>query len=152
MKIDNYILIFTLIFLTHCGFKPIYSTNKINFEINKIEYESNSLNKLIVSKLNFLKENKKAINFYNIKIDSKDQVYVLANDSKGDPTLFRMEINTVMTVFQNEKNIFFKKYNITFDYANNSKKFELKQYENEIKKNLLEQISENIIRDLYTIK
>lgn len=152
MKKINLIFLFFLIFLSHCGFKPIYSTSNINFAINEIEYEKNSLNQVIVSKLNFLKDSEKNNRKYKIKIDSKDKINTIAKNSKGDPTLFRMEINSNLKIFDGNQNILNKNYSVSFDYANKSKKFELKQYENQIKNDLLNQISTNIIRDLYKIK
>ena len=55
-------------------------------------------------------------------------------------------------VYEKQKLRMKKDYEETFDYENTSKKFELKQYEDQIKNSMLKKISEKIITDLYTVK
>ena len=62
-----------------------------------------------------------------------------------------MEINLDLEVLEN--NILKSKINFkeTFEYNNQSNKFDLKQYENNIQNNLLNKIADDIIRHLYLL-
>ena len=65
--------------------------------------------------------------------------------------IFSMEINLDLEVLEN--NILKSKINFkeTFEYNNQSNKFDLKQYENNIQNNLLNKIADDIIRHLYLL-
>ena len=62
-----------------------------------------------------------------------------------------MEINLNLEVLKN--NISKSKINFkeTFEYNNQSNKFDLKQYENNIQNNLLNKITDDIIKHLYLL-
>ena len=63
-----------------------------------------------------------------------------------------MSIFVNIEVYENQKLKMKKSYEEAFDYENKSKKFELRQYEDEIKIQILKKISNKIIADLYSIK
>jgi hypothetical protein len=146
------ILLLFFVLLIGCGYKPIFLTSNANFTINKFEYERNKLNKVIYNNLSSYqnKENKKFI--YNIKINSNEKKVTTLKNSKGDPSNFRISILVNVEVYEKQKLRMKKDYEETFDYENTSKKFELKQYEDQIKNSMLKKISEKIITDLYTVK
>ena len=53
-----------------------------------------------------------------------------------------------MAVVSNKKEIFKKDYSKEIQYNDQSSKFELKQYENILKKDLVREISNDILNDL----
>ena len=147
----NILILFFILFIG-CGYKPIYSTSNTNFTINEIEYDRNKLNKIIDNNLSSYqnKQNKEFI--YDIKINSTEEKVTTLKDLKGNPSSFRLSLFVNIEVYEDEKLKMKKDYNEVFNYENTSKKFELKQYENQIKISILEKISDKIITDLYLIR
>ena len=146
------ILFILFIFTISCGYQPIFNAQKLNFSINKIEYEKNKLNRLIAKELNAYQNKKDVEHKYNLKIFSYENKKITLKDKKGDPSNLRLSLSTEIKVFDNQKLIFEKKYKESFEYQNTSKKFELRKYEDRIRQSMLGQISNRIINDLYSIK
>ena len=143
------IIIFLII--AGCGFKPIFKSADTNFSINKIEYNDN-LGKIIKNNLkSYLNKDNKKFN-YSLIITSKESKLITLKNKKGDPTSFKLTIDVLVSVLENNKVKIEKVFQETFNYNNTSKKFELSMYEDEIRKGILDRISEEIIVSLYTIQ
>ena len=143
------IIIFLII--AGCGFKPIFKSADTNFSINKIEYNDN-LGKIIKNNLkSYLNKDNKKFN-YSLIITSKESKLITLKNKKGDPASFKLTIDVLVSVLENNKVKIEKIFQETFNYNNTSKKFELSMYENEIRKRILDRISEEIIVSLYTIQ
>ena len=140
------------IFIVGCGYQPLFNAQKLNFSINKIEYEKNKLNRVIAKELTTYQNKKNVEQKYDLKIFSYENKKVTLKDKKGDPSNLRLSLSTEIKVFDNQKLIFEKKYDESFEYQNSSKKFELRKYEDKIRQSMLGQISSQIINDLYSIK
>ena len=151
-KIFTFIL---LIFLSSCGYEATYSLSKrniYNFSISKlILIGDRQANLKIKQKLNNYTQEIKDINFILI-ITSKSEKIILVKNAAGDSTNFKIEITVNIDVFNKEK--LKSNFIITesFNYDNNSNKFELKNYEKEIKRNLADIITEKLIFKLSNIK
>ena len=146
------ILFIFFIFTVGCGYQPVFNAQKLNFSISKIEYEKNKLNRIIAKELGAYQNKKNIEQKYNLKIFSYENKKVTLRDKKGDPSNLRLSLSTEIKVFDNQKLIFEKKYDESFEYQNSSKKFELRKYEDKIRQSMLGQISSQIINDLYSIK
>ena len=138
-----------LIFFTQCGYKPIYSSSKINFEIKSLDL--NEKNYFIENKLENLNTSNPNF-FYDLKIISSEKKSILSKDKAGKPKALRIEINLDVEVKENEKTIMKKNYINIFNYQNLDKKFELNQYENQIREDLFNEISSEIFLDLTDLK
>ena len=151
-KIFTFIL---LIFLSSCGYEAIYSVkniNNYNFSISKLSFIGDrEINLKIKQKLNNYTQEIKDINFILI-ITSKSEKIILVKNAAGDSTNFKIETIVNIDVFNKEK--LKSNFIITesFNYDNNSNKFELKNYEKEIKRNLADIITEKLIFKLANIK
>tara|TARA_B110000211_G_C13768944_1_gene416622 strand:+ start:152 stop:616 length:465 start_codon:yes stop_codon:yes gene_type:complete len=151
-KIFTFIL---LIFLSSCGYEAIYSVKNIknyDFSISKLSFIGDrEINLKIKQKLNNYTQEIKDINFI-LKITSTSEKIILAKDAAGDSTNFKIETIVNIDVFNKEK--LKSNFIITesFNYDNNSNKFELKNYEKEIKRNLADIITEKLIFKLANIK
>ena len=151
-KIFTFIL---LIFLSSCGYEAIYSVKNIknyDFSISKLSFIGDrEINLKIKQKLNNYTQEIKDINFI-LKITSTSEKIILAKNVAGDSTNFKIETIVNIDVFNKEK----LKSNFiimeSFNYDNNSNKFELKNYEKEIKRNLADIITEKLIFKLANIK
>ena len=151
-KIFTFIL---LIFLSSCGYEAIYSVKNIknyNFSISKLSFIGDrEINLKIKQKLNNYTQEIKDINF-TLKIKSTSEKIVLAKNNAGDSTSFKIKAIVNIDIFNKENlksNLIIEE---SFNYDNNSNKFELKSYEKEIKRNLADIITEKLIFKLANIK
>ena len=140
-KIFLFLLI--IMFLSSCGYKPIYSSKNLNFAIGNIEKSNTALNNDFAKKIYSLgnKENSNKINF---KIESSKTIAIKSKDAKGDALVFEMQIILKILNINGDKNknqTFTKK--ITF--KNSDDKFKLKQYEKELEKILITNIAKDLI-------
>ena len=145
------IALLLLITLVSCGFKPMFSSSESNFSINKIEY-SGKMGEIIFNNLKqYLKKDGRDYN-YDLLAKVSENKEITLKDKKGNPSGFRQTITANLSVFENDELIFEKTFQKKFDYGNSLKKFELSKFENEIKKSMLNKISEEIILSLYSIR
>jgi hypothetical protein len=145
------IALLLLITLVSCGFKPMFSSSESNFSINKIEY-SGKMGKIIFNNLKqYLKKEGRDYN-YDLLAKVSENKEITLKDKKGNPSGFRQTVTANLSVFENDELIFEKTFQKKFDYGNSLKKFELSEFENEIKKSMLNKISEEIILSLYSIR
>ena len=147
-KITALLLLITLV---SCGFKPMFSSSESNFSINKIEY-TGKMGKVIFNNLKqYLKKEGRDYN-YDLLAKVSENKEITLKDKKGNPSGFRQTVTANLSVFENDELIFEKTFQKQFDYSNSLKKFELSNFENEIKKSMLNKISEEIILSLYSIR
>ena len=150
MKKKAIFLMFGLLFLSGCNFKPIFSLSDTNFSINEFFYDrSNKIDKKIVESLKIysIKKNKKKN--ISLKIDSTKNISIASKDSKGNPNKYSMNIGVLVEIIENSISIKKKVFNESFIYSNTSNKFDLRTYENNIERNLTESILEKISLYLY---
>ena len=151
MKKNIIILILSTFIITSCGYKSIYSSKNLNFNILEFEVtDKTKISRKIKSNLDSYKKNNSK-NFYYIKINSKKEINIISKDSKGDPSNFVMNIISEITILNDEKIVKNKVFSESFNYKNSSNKFDLKQYEKNIEENLTNKIIENIISYFYTL-
>ena len=154
MQKKIFLLLFFLL-LPSCGYEAIYSKkNAINydFSINKLNFVGDrDINLKVREKLSSYTLNKKNKNF-EIKIYSTSTKSVTANDTTGDATSFKNTVAINVEISANDKlrNSFVMSE--SFNYNNNSDKFNLKKYEREIKNNLAETISDKLIFKLSNVQ
>ena len=140
----NY-LILSFFFIVSCGYQPLYLNKETNFYIYKINsFGDEKINKALINKLELYKD-KNAKNKVELEINSKINKTTTSKDTKGNPKTFRIEIISQIKVIKEEKIYLEKIFSKSANYNNSSKKFELKQYEENLKINLINKISEDII-------
>ena len=135
-----------ILFLNGCNYQPIYSSKNVEFSIGKFQSSGdNKINKLLIKKLEIYKNDNLNTAKYNLNINSEVNKNISAKDKKGNPTTFTLKIAFKIEIENSlgEKKLTeFEEYTT---YENNDNKFELKKYENSIKRNMIESINENII-------
>tara|TARA_B110000027_G_C15848623_1_gene181656 strand:+ start:52 stop:516 length:465 start_codon:yes stop_codon:yes gene_type:complete len=140
---------------TSCGYETIYSKKNsvnYNFSISAIDFKGDrDVNLKIKQKFNNYILNKKDKEF-KLNIKSVPKKIILAKDLSGDPTSFKSTTTTYVDVFVNNKinNTF--KIKKSVKYKNRSNKFELKNFEKELKFNLAEAIADELIFKLSNIQ
>ena len=146
-------IIFLTLFLTNCGFKPIYNSKNSNFEIIEIENKNENKNSFFIEKTIMSLSNKEAINKVKLEIDYKQSISIILKDSKGDPSKKKLSINVTLKVKNDRDNILANQsFNEEFSYDVQSDKFGMAQYEENITNNLNSKISNDIIFLLGTLK
>jgi len=148
-----YKFFFIYFFIVSCGYQPIFSEKKVNFEINNLIYDKNNKVDLEINK-NLKKyknlENKNKI--LDLEISSKINKITTSLDDRGDPKSYRLEIEVKTIVKKNNKLLDEKEFNKSQNYNNNTNKFDLKKYENLIKKNMVDKITEEIITYIISLE
>ena len=76
---------------------------------------------------------------------SKKEKKIISKDSKGDPSIFELQININYVVKESGKTLIENNINRKTTYNNITDKFELESYEKTIIQNLSSAISDDII-------
>ena len=145
----KYIFTFLLMLLSSCGYSPLLLNNEVNFSINKIETQNkNQISYKIKNNL------KKYINLSNkprtidVEIISDSIKRITSKDQKGNAKTFDLTIIVELIFLEDDKKSN-KKFTQSFSYQNKSNKFELKNYEDTIRDNLISKIILDIDKFLF---
>jgi|TARA_B110000037_G_scaffold184289_1_gene213029 outer membrane lipopolysaccharide assembly protein LptE/RlpB len=149
---------FTLVlflFLSSCGYEAIHSKKNIinyDFYISGVSFEGDrDVNLKIKEKLNNYTLNKKN-KIFTLKISSTTEKVTLLKNISGDATSYKSVITVNIQVLM--ENITKSNLQIveSFNYNNDTNKFDLKRYEREIKNNLAETATDKLIFKLSNIQ
>tara|TARA_B100000809_G_scaffold215747_1_gene221081 strand:- start:126 stop:581 length:456 start_codon:yes stop_codon:yes gene_type:complete len=144
MKNKSILLILLFFILANCGFEPIYSSKKSNFNIGEIKITNkNKFNSIIKYNLKNISNNESQ-NKFDLIINSEKKRIISSKDTKGNPQLLTMIISVEVQIIKDNVIKNKKNFSQDFSYSNNSNKFSLAQYEKDIEKNLINKIIENI--------
>ena len=146
-------IIFLSLFLTSCGFKPIYNSKNSNFDVIDIENKNENKNSFFIEKVIMSLSNKDAENKVKLEMDYKKSISTILKDSKGEPTKKKLSININLKIKNDKDNILItQNFFEEFSYDVQSDKFGMAQYEENITDNLNNKISNDIIFLLGTFK
>jgi hypothetical protein len=130
----NIFILFLILFITHCGFSPVYKSNTLNYQINISKIEGDKvINSKIKSEIERISD-KNIQKIFNVEIYTKYEKIIAAKNSKGSITDYLLIATGTFIISNNEKTetiVFQEKQNI----KNNSDFVEQRNYENTIKKN-----------------
>ena len=145
MKINKKILniLLVLFLIQACGYKPIYSSSDLKINLEKYDYEKNNLNSQIIKSLKLFSNND-GTKRYDVKLDTKKDKRIISKNSKGEAQIFELRIKLEINVYNDNKNNT-KTLSNAIRYNNNENKFELKQYEREIQKQIIDDLIEDIL-------
>ena len=140
------ILLIFIFLLTNCNYQPIYINKSLNnVEFSKITINGDKdINRKIINSLS-LKENEFDDTLNNLLIESSYNIQETSKNSKGQVESFRSQIIVNLIINNKKETILNKNFIKDFSYANKENKYELVQYQNEIKNNLINKIIEDII-------
>jgi hypothetical protein len=151
-KIFSFLFFFLL---SSCGYEATYSKKNLlnyDFSISEINFTGDrEVNLKMKEKLNNYTINKKNKNF-KVDILSITTKTVSAKNISGDATNLKSTVSIKVDLVMNNK--LKNNFIITesFNYNNNSNRFNLKTYEKNIKYNLTETITEKLIFRLSNIR
>ena len=152
-KFLKFLAFFLILILSACSYKPIFSENNYNFEINDIIFTGERyINRIIKNNLDLIKkEDKQTKKEYNLLIQTSKKKLIVSKDSKGDPLKFDLIVTTYFEISHNENLLLKKELIKNSVYNNDIDKFNLEQNEKIILENLSEKISENIISSIINL-
>ena len=137
---------FIFLFLMSCGYTPVYQIKKdSNFKIDTINFsgDKNIGREIIRGLENF--EGNDAKNIFNLDLNTLKRESIVTKDKKGNAASYKLvlTVDAYLTNKTNNKN-YQKKFTkeITFNSKNN--KFELDQLKNNLEKNMISQILQDI--------
>ena len=140
-----FFIILLLNLLNHCDYKPVYSQqNKVDYKIVITSFTGDKeINNLISS---ILKRNSKinSNKILNISFDTKYMKDILARNTAGTITDYQANVITEFTI-EKENNSENFSVNEKFNFQKMTDKYEEKNYEQTIKKNLANSISQKLI-------
>ena len=141
----KFLFILTLIFFTSCEYKPIYSSlNKSDYKIIVTELSGDKkLNKFLVENL-IRNSQKNSDEIINIKIDTTYTKTILSKDAAGNVTDYKINALTTFLVKRNQ-NLEEITIGENFNFQKISDKYEEKNYEQNIKRNLATLIAQKLI-------
>ena len=150
--VRKFILIMLPILLIGCGYVPMYKNLKnLDFKITVIDFSGDrKVNNIIKSRLNSYTENEKSKN-YNIVINSNYKKIIIAKDTTGAATEYKLTVDAIFTVSSEkfEKQL---KYTESFNLQSMSDKLEEQDYEKSIKNSLVNTITRKLILQLSQIQ
>ena len=157
MNLKKIITTLSFLILLSCGYESIHSNKQINsnynLSINTINYTGNNkVSHILKNKIKKNLNNEKKSTGLNLNLNSRLEKVVTSKDKKGNPIRYSIEIIINLEVFESGISKGKTNFEENFEYNNKSNKFDLKQYEENIKDNLIARLSDEIIRYLYSLK
>lgn len=143
--IKNFFIIFSLLFfLPSCGYEPVYTSKNLNFTIRNIEKENSKINNQFESLIRARNipenENELDLNIKTIKVKNTK-----SKDKKGKTLIYELNIKLTILINKNGTNLKEKTLSESITYNNNDNKFELKQYEDELEKIIVNRLVDKTI-------
>ncbi len=143
------IILLSTLYLTSCGFTPIYSKKNLDFQINNIQFEGDrEIKAILLSNLSAYKTEKKDKYNYNLNIKSEKKVEVASKNTKGETTVYKININSTVEVFLDDKLLLTKHYNNSSIYSSEKKIIKMKEVESRNLSNLSSKLASEIILTL----
>ena len=146
-----YLITIFLLFIS-CGYSPLYKDlSNINFSITLNEVNGNrTINNLIKTKLNTYNSNVAEKN-YNIDVNTKYIKDIIAKDTTGAATEYKLTISTSFNVSSSDykREFIFQE---SFNMKSISDKLEEQDYENNVQSNLVNIITRKLILQLSLVK
>ena len=143
------IVLLSTLYLTSCGFTPIYSKKNLDFQINNIQFEGDrEIKAILLSNLSAYKTKEKDKYNYDLNIKSEKKVEIASKNTKGEATVYKININSTVEVFLDDKLLLTKHYNNSSIYSSEKKIIKMKEIESRNLSNLSSKLASEIILTL----
>ena len=143
------IVLLSTLYLTSCGFTPIYSKKNLDFQINNIQFEGDrEIKAILLSNLSAYKTKEKDKYNYDLNIKSEKKVEIASKNIKGEATVYKININSILEVFLDDKLILTKHYNNSSIYSSEKEIIKMKEVESRNLSNLSSKLASEIILTL----
>ncbi len=141
--IKSFKFLIIVLILQSCAYQPVHLNKNYNFKFVEINADGNKqINNFLKNSLtNNINGNKN----YKLNLVTVKKREVVSSDTKGDPKIYKLIIELNYQVYEDEKQIIDDKISKQITYNSIKDKFELSQYENNVIKNLSNNISNDIL-------
>ena len=146
MTTKKFTLLFIFIFLTNCGYQPIYlQKDNLKIFINEINLEGDKKINRKIMELTNLKKKNNGNPSYNLKLISNKDIKIVAKDKSGNASIYKTTVTVIFTL-EDQNEIFKQKtFSSNFSYNDIINSFELSEYQKTIENNLINKIAEEIL-------
>jgi hypothetical protein len=148
--IRKFLVIFLLI-VSACGYQPIYlNQNSEKLIFNKISQKGdNDINRKILNYTS-LKEDKLNKSLNELLLFSNFDVQETVKSLENKSISFRINVISKISITKNEKILKSKVFSKSFNFDSKESRYELIEYQNKIKDQLINKISDDIVLFLIT--
>ena len=153
MKFKLYLIlpILLLFVLNSCGYKSVYSSKGLEFSIGDISSSGNkNLTNYLSNKIRRVGSENNEI--YDLYINIQNITNTISKDKQGNPSIFSLAITTKIDFLKDDKLFNSKTFSQNTTYSNMKNKFELKRYKKNLEKQLLDQIFDDFLLYVQSIK
>jgi len=147
-KINKFLipLVLILLFLSACGYTPIFSQKDITFNVKNIKLTGNKIVKQTINgKLSNYKNNFDVKNQIDLILDGTQNVVIITKNVKGEATSYKVTVDVKIKVIFENNNSFEKTFIKSTTYNAVERASELKTTENKLTSDLSIQIANEII-------
>ena len=146
------VLIFSLLFLSSCGFSPIHNNLNDDITIKNLDFEKGDRDLNIFLKRNLSKyQNKDLKGKFDILISTNYEKIIISRDKKGSASKYQLKAKALFTIkFQNQLKTISMNQSFVLDHIDDN--FESKKYEETIKRNFANTFVSELILNLTQIK
>jgi len=138
-----------LLFTTSCGYEVVKNSSQLNYSINQLDIKGdNQINSILNKKLINRKNLENISKSLKLSLITESKTNTTSQDSMGNASSYQLTVDINILVKTNDGREFEKLFTKNTNYNNLNSKFELRQYERTLKKNLTNDIFLEINRYL----
>ena len=138
-----------LLFTTSCGYEVVKNSSQLNYSINQLDIKGdNQINSILNKKLINRKNLENISKSLKLSLITESKTNTTSQDSMGNASSYQLTVDINILVKTNDGREFEKLFTKDTNYNNLNSKFELRQYERTLKKNLTNDIFLEINRYL----
>lgn len=147
IKLTKIIIFFfiSIFFLNSCGFESIYSTKNTNFRFSEIITNDKKTSLDLKKNLSNYYSNDLSKTEYSLVIKLNQNRIIKSKNKKGEALVYSILIDGEILIYKNAELENTLNINEFFDYQNTENKFDLSEYEGNIKDNLISNIANDLI-------
>jgi|TARA_Y100000389_G_C17342126_1_gene453937 hypothetical protein len=140
------IILILFIFVYGCGYQSIYSNKNIkNLEFKKIIFKGEiDINRKIIKALN-IRENELDDSLNQLVLETSYIIEETSKNSKGKVETYRTSTSVNFKIIKDDEILKSKYFIEDFSYNNRDNKFDLVEYQGQIKNNIIDKILEKMI-------
>jgi hypothetical protein len=141
-----------LLFTASCGYEVVKNSSQLNYSINQLDIKGdNQINSILNKKLINRKNLGNISKSLKLSLITESKTNTTSQDSMGNASSYQLTVEINILVKTNDGREFEKLFTKNTNYNNLNSKFELRQYERTLKKNLTNDIFLEINRYLSSL-
>ena len=142
--INRLFLVF-FIFLSACGYQPLYTSTISENKFSEIILSGEREISERIKNSSLILEDKNNKNLDKIEINTAYNIEETSKNSQGQIETYRSRLNIILLITNKDEVKNNYSFNKNFDYQNRNNKFELINYQNNIKNSLINEAVKEIV-------